>query len=149
MLRRIVQKMLIKTQQSLVLNPGLLTTCAVSPWLWLCFWELSVKANNSLGGLEFVYVMFFTPTVHFFPIFYFRHIGHVGWDPNTGFDVSIFSSRKHYSKYVGMIWPIFRFFFLMFIFWWILVLFECACVHVLIPLRFETMVVVYDSWLSL
>lgn len=26
---------------------------------------------------------------YFFPpVFYFRHIGHVGWDPNTGFDLN-------------------------------------------------------------
>lgn len=49
-------------------------------------------------------------------VYFFRHIGHVGWDPNTGFDVSVFASHKHYcSKLVGIPWPGCRFL-LLFIF---------------------------------
>lgn len=72
-----------------------------------------------MGELDFIYsflnalcALYFSV---FFFFFYFRHIGHVGWDPNTGFDVSVFSSHKHYySKYMGILWPIFRFLFLFF-----------------------------------
>lgn len=43
-----------------------------------------------------VYYVFIVTYVFFFSVFfsvcYFRHIGHVGWDPNTGFDVSYFQA---------------------------------------------------------
>ena len=52
--------------------------------------------KNSLIGLDFIDVMFLMSLTHFFFLFfsvcYFRHIGHVGWDPNTGFDVSYFQA---------------------------------------------------------
>lgn len=35
---------------------------------------------------------------YFIFVYFFRHIGHVGWDPNTGFDVSVFASHKHYCS---------------------------------------------------
>lgn len=78
----------------------------------------------------------------FFSIFYFRHIGHVGWDPNTGFDVSMFSNHVHYSS-VEMYWPILDFFKFIFVV-------SGICLNVLVfyvrmRLRFKTILLFRHS----
>lgn len=68
---------------------------------------------------KYLYTLFHKPlfprTFLIFSIFHGRHIGHVGWDPNTGFDVSILLSCISYdSEYMGMLWLILGFLFTVF-----------------------------------